>query len=513
MKLFTKNIYVALNKPSVFLSIGVLCGVLGFSTIAHGQNSAPVLSSIANVTIEENNDDGTVIATPSATDADDDPINFFLSVNPNSAAGFFSINTTTGEVTADALDYEELWQLTTNNPLQLTLTVTASDGAATDNESFSLFVTNVDDLPYTQGDASGNISLNGSTSIGQSFTTTDAGSIEEFQIDVVTAPSTGIATVQFWQDSDLNPTASFTGPGHSETNLLYEFQVEIPNSGIQTITLPVSLPVEANTVYSMEMFGTSMFLRYAFPATYSRGRILWSNNLFGCCDLHFVLTIGEGTGAGPQLFNPINGTNIDASNGTLRFEWDGDGDGIEGESASDVAARGQATEDDFSFSLSLQTPGFPELVFGGIQDEFYVASLSDLQGGMIYEWTITNEDTEAESDLLRFRTPDNLEQIIAQITGIHDPAFSAPMEAYPNPFVDQVEIKYSLKEMYDASVAIYDIRGAYVADLPQQPNSLGGLFTWDGRSSRGDQAEPGLYLYRLELRKDGQVARTINGQL
>jgi len=513
MRLFTKNVDITLRKQTRQMSLALFFGVMGFSTIAQGQNTAPVLSSIDDVIIQENNGDGTIIASPSATDINGDVLTYFLSVNPTAAASSFSINSTTGEITANALDYEELWQITTSDPLFITLSVTVSDGLATDIESFSVFVSNIEDLPYTQGDASGNISLNGSTSIGQSFTTTDGGAIEEFQIDVVTPPSTGVATVQFWQDSDLNPTASFTGPGHSETNLLYEFQVDITSSGIQTITLPVSLPVLANTVYSMEMFGTSMFLRYAFPATYSRGRILWSNNLFGCCDLHFVLTIGEGGGAAPVLFGPVNGTNVDATEGIVRFEWDGDGDGIEGESASDLNARGAAVEEDLTFTLSLQTPGSPELLFEGIKDEFYVVSLSELEGGKIYEWTVINELTEGESDLLRFLTPDDLEEILANITGIVDPVFSSPMEAYPNPFGDRVEIKYALKEVHDVSVEVYDLRGSRVVELPTQPNSMAGEFTWNGQSARGDQVESGLYLYRLVLQKDGQVVHTVNGQL
>lgn|GEM_PF-3664796 len=513
MKLFTKNINGALRKQERVVALSAFLGLLGFSLTAQGQNTAPVLSPIDDVIIQENNDAGTLIASPTATDVDGNVITYFLAVNPTTASSFFSINSTTGVVTANALDYEELWQITTSDPLFVTLTVTASDGSATDSESFSVFVSNEEDLPYTQGDASGTIQLNGSTSIGQSFITTDGGSIESFEINVATPPSTGVATVQFWQDSDLNPTATFTGPGHSETDLLYEFQVEITNSGIQTITLPVSLPVGPNTVYSMEMFGTSMFLFYAFPSTYSRGRILWSNNLFGCCDLHFVLTIGEGGGAAPILTSPSNGTNLDVTEGMVRFVWDGDGDGIEGESALDVSARGAQAEDDFSFTLALQTPGFPEVLFEGVLDEFLEVSLTELEGGKIYEWTVTNEETEAESDLLRFLTPSNLEELLAQITGIQDPAFSSPMEGYPNPFSDQAHIKYSLKEIHDVSVEIYDLRGSQVAELPIQPNSLGGTFVWNGQSTRGEQVEAGLYLYRLVLHKEGQVIHTINGQL
>lgn len=506
MKIFTSTHKIVPAKRRKQAFFGVLL-VLLTTSVSWAQNVAPLLSPIANATIAENNPAGQIVTTASASDADGDAITYSLTVTPSSFVGLFSIDPASGVITANTLDYEEIFAGTTTSPVSINLNVIASDGAATDNESFSLFVTNEDDIPYEIGEDTGNISLNGNTSIGQSFTTTDAGTLTQFQINVVTPPVGNTMTVQVWRNSDVNPTASFTGPGHVETDLVAEMQVEVSNAGVQTIVLPQSVALDAGTVYSVEMFGAGLFLRYSFPATYSRGRILWSNNLFGCCDLHFVATITNAVGAVSSV-EPLDGTNIDGNKEFVDFVWDGDGDGKVGESDVNAKLFGKG-ENDLVFILYLQAPGQPLLEFTGISNEFFSVPLSDLKESTIYEWWVEIAENRGRSDVKRFLTPD----VISVISGIQDPLFSSPMESYPNPFIEQVTVSFDLKEVRDVALEIYDVRGSKVKAFTEVRNLTEGSFVWDGRTGKGDMAESGLYLYRLILSRDGELDRVVNGQI
>lgn len=137
----------------------------------------------------------------------------------------------------------------------------------------------------------GRISLNGSTSIGQSFTTARTGFLTEFEIQVVSPPTSGQVTYRVWKNGDIRPTVSFTGPGLVKNDKVGEGTISVNNAGLQTLVLPTPIPLDANTVYVVEIFGRGLFLRYEFPQSYGEGRILWSSNLFGCCDLRFTATI------------------------------------------------------------------------------------------------------------------------------------------------------------------------------------------------------------------------------
>ena len=49
-----------------------------------------------------------------------------------------------------------------------------------------------------------------------------------------------------------------------------------------------------------------------------------------------------------------------------------------------------------------------------------------------------------------------------------------------------------------ASLRIYDVRGALVRTLFDEPRDAGpGVATWDGRNDAGSTVASGVYLYRL----------------
>ena len=465
---------------------------LYFSVVIGSFNTAPVLNALDNVSVTENNDPGDAIAVAMATDADADNINYSLS----GGGGYFVINNATGEITTNgSLDYEDIFANTTIFPLQYTLTVTATDNgspAKSDSESFVVTILNEDDAPYTVGIATANITLNGNTSIGQSFTTTDAGSLTQFDIDVVVPPSSGTMTVQVWKNSDTNPTSGGTGPGHVETELVYTEIVPVSSAGIQTIVLAAPPALEANTVYSVEMFSLNLNLRYRSSNLYRRGRILWSNQLYGCCDLYFVATIGGGAGGagGIDLIAPRNGENLASETGFYTFAWDD-----------------PAQEDGTTYSLHLRSDGNQDVVISGITGQSYDVNLRMLDSEKEYRWWLSIDDVDGESASNFFKTPN------VSVTGLNDPLLAQPIEVFPNPFADASNVSYSLKEARDVSLEIYDLRGVKVRGFEEVPSSINGSFNWNGRNEQGGAVQAGMYMYRLVLTQDGVVDRVINGQM
>ena len=69
---------------------------------------------------------------------------------------------------------------------------------------------------------------------------------------------------------------------------------------------------------------------------------------------------------------------------------------------------------------------------------------------------------------------------------------------YPNPFNPTTSISYSVGAVSQVQLAVYDVRGALVRTLvnePKQPNVY--RVTWDGRNSEGHRVASGVYFYRL----------------
>ncbi len=76
------------------------------------------------------------------------------------------------------------------------------------------------------------------------------------------------------------------------------------------------------------------------------------------------------------------------------------------------------------------------------------------------------------------------------------------VSAYPNPFRDQVKIKFDIgvRELGIAKVEIYDITGSIVEILYIDCSSPGSHeIIWDGKNSRGESVAAGFYSYRIIL--------------
>ncbi|HXV13936.1 MAG TPA: FlgD immunoglobulin-like domain containing protein, partial [Candidatus Krumholzibacteria bacterium] len=69
---------------------------------------------------------------------------------------------------------------------------------------------------------------------------------------------------------------------------------------------------------------------------------------------------------------------------------------------------------------------------------------------------------------------------------------------YPNPFNPTTTISFSLAQTADASLSIYDVRGALVKSLYNGRAERGiHRIVWDGTSNGGQQVASGVYFYKL----------------
>jgi len=75
---------------------------------------------------------------------------------------------------------------------------------------------------------------------------------------------------------------------------------------------------------------------------------------------------------------------------------------------------------------------------------------------------------------------------------------AASLQAVPNPFNPQTEVRFTLPAGGDVVVAIYDVRGALVAWLHRGPLPAGEhRLVWDGRDDAGRAQPSGVYVARL----------------
>ncbi len=78
---------------------------------------------------------------------------------------------------------------------------------------------------------------------------------------------------------------------------------------------------------------------------------------------------------------------------------------------------------------------------------------------------------------------------------------------YPNPFVDAIDIPFSLPSNGNVRARIYDASGRYIKTLLWSKSYRGeNLLSWDGTNATGTPVEPGVYICRLEF--DNKITST-----
>ena len=81
---------------------------------------------------------------------------------------------------------------------------------------------------------------------------------------------------------------------------------------------------------------------------------------------------------------------------------------------------------------------------------------------------------------------------------------------YPNPFNLSTSIRYTLSELVQVKLTVYNLLGQEVQVLVDATQVAGAYHvTWDGRNAMSQPVASGLYLYRLETEQEVAVRRMI----
>jgi hypothetical protein len=89
--------------------------------------------------------------------------------------------------------------------------------------------------------------------------------------------------------------------------------------------------------------------------------------------------------------------------------------------------------------------------------------------------------------------------------GIEEPETPTSLElkVYPNPFIESVTINLSSSTGENFQLKIYDITGTLVRELPTNEK------TWDGRNSKGEAAQSGIYIFKAEGYKPAKAIKLL----
>ncbi|TPW04473.1 MAG: hypothetical protein FD129_2896 [bacterium] len=87
--------------------------------------------------------------------------------------------------------------------------------------------------------------------------------------------------------------------------------------------------------------------------------------------------------------------------------------------------------------------------------------------------------------------------------------------AWPNPFLEQVEIPFELSGEARIGGMVVDAQGRLVRRLPEAPFQRGAQhLSWDGRDERGQSVRSGIYFVRLSRSDTGasSTVRVVRGR-
>ncbi|MCO6487495.1 MAG: T9SS type A sorting domain-containing protein, partial [Phaeodactylibacter sp.] len=84
------------------------------------------------------------------------------------------------------------------------------------------------------------------------------------------------------------------------------------------------------------------------------------------------------------------------------------------------------------------------------------------------------------------------------------------LEAYPNPFRDELSIRFYLPQTGPATLEVFNLSGQRVAALHAGYLDAGYQdFRWNGADGSGQQLSAGIYLVRLQT-EDGMLTKKVS---
>jgi len=85
------------------------------------------------------------------------------------------------------------------------------------------------------------------------------------------------------------------------------------------------------------------------------------------------------------------------------------------------------------------------------------------------------------------------------------------VSAMPNPFQSETKFQIKSSPNLDITFQVFNIRGQLIRNWKARADAMGNtILNWDGKDDRGDIAESGVYLYRMESagkRIQGKIIR------
>jgi len=90
------------------------------------------------------------------------------------------------------------------------------------------------------------------------------------------------------------------------------------------------------------------------------------------------------------------------------------------------------------------------------------------------------------------------------------PMFTKLMNAFPNPFNPNTNLRYSLKEAGKVNISIYNVKGQLIKSF-QNDHATPGYYqvSWDGRDMNGQPVSSGIYMYRMTSGKYNEAKKMI----
>ena len=90
---------------------------------------------------------------------------------------------------------------------------------------------------------------------------------------------------------------------------------------------------------------------------------------------------------------------------------------------------------------------------------------------------------------------------------------SQVVDIYPNPFRDNLKIRFFVNKTGENLIEIFDVNGSAIRKLKLNCPETGWFnLTWDGRNSNGDKCNPGVYLIRFIDKESSLSTRVVLAQ-
>lgn len=134
-------------------------------------------------------------------------------------------------------------------------------------------------------------------------------------------------------------------------------------------------------------------------------------------------------------------------------------------------------------------------------------SISGLSNNTFYFWKIRANNlygTSNWSSVWKFKTiaPTSVEEVT------FNPNENSLEQNFPNPFNPVTQIRYTLPQLANVSLKIYDILGREVKTLVNSEQSAGAYYLeWNGTNNFGSQVASGMYIYRIVAGKFVQTKK------